>query len=150
LTGLDDQRPLIVGLGSHHADDAVGWLVAEELGRRIGDAAAIRLARCPTDVLDWLPSVKRLMICDGCRGSGPPGAVRCWNWPFTAPEVNWSGTHDVGLFEVLALAERLGTLPREVCIWTVEVQHTGADQSLSPSVDDAVGVAVDFMAKSLV
>lgn len=139
-------KPLIVGIGSHHADDAVGWLVAEDVARRVGDAAVVRAARCPADLLDWLPGMTRLLVCDGCRGSGPPGLVRRWTWPFAAPALDWSGTHPLGLLEVISLADRLGKLPRDVDVWTVEVERNGADQALSSSVVAAVPKAAAAIA----
>jgi hydrogenase maturation protease len=144
-----DKRPLIVGIGSHHADDAVGWLVAEELTRRVSDAAIVRTARCPADVLDWLSGVGRLLLCDGCRGSGPPGCVHRWTWPFAGPALDWCGTHDLSLLNVMALAERLGKLPSDVHVWTVEVKHVGAEQALSVEAAAAVPVVVDLMQEAL-
>jgi hydrogenase maturation protease len=144
-----DTRPLIVGLGSHHGDDAVGWHVAEALARRVGDAAVVRTARSPADVLDWTVGVDWLLLCDGCRGSGPPGCVRRWTWPLSAPALAWSGTHDLGLLDVMALAERLGRLPRRVYVWTVEVEQTASGQRLSPRVAAAVPVVVDGMQQAL-
>src|SRR5262245_40512606 len=131
--------PLIVGIGSHHGDDQVGWRVAEELERNLPPAAAVRLASTPADLLNWLDGIDLLLVCDGCRGSGAPGHARRWSWPNIVEErLTWSGTHNLGLIETLSLAERLGHLPFHVAVWTVEMKDTGIRGSMSAEVAAAV------------
>ncbi len=143
-------NPLAVGIGSHHADDQVGWLVAEELLREAAPEVAVRLARAPADLLDWLPAAS-LVICDGCRGSGPVGCVRRWSWPDAPPSdgLRWSGTHQLGLAEALRLAESLGLLPPRVAIWTIEVDSVLPGAPLSSRVAAAVPSVVAAMRQEL-
>ncbi|MGI9427921.1 MAG: hypothetical protein ACR2NM_04645, partial [Bythopirellula sp.] len=99
-------RTLIVGIGSPHGDDQAGWLVAERLATDLDhDNIAVRKATSPVQLLDWLDSIDRLVVCDACRGLGDVGELRRWLWP--SPELadgSWSGTHDFSLIAVLQLA----------------------------------------------
>jgi len=88
--------------------------------------------------------VERLVICDACQGAGPIGSWRCWHWPSADLEpLRAQGSHDLALAAVLALAETLGQLPRDVTIWAIEgLPAIGAglppDGSLSSEVEHAV------------
>ena len=123
---------LVVGVGSDHGDDQIGWTVARSLLQRLRQDCEIRLARSPSDLLGWLEGRERLVLCDACRGKGPPGTVYRWPWPCSGfSEVGWSGTHDLALTAVLALAEQFGWLPRTVVIWGIDVtpSESSADHS---------------------
>lgn len=125
---------LLVGIGSPHGDDQVGWLVAEEI-RRINTSAAVHLARTPTDLFKFIEAAQRLLICDACSFDATPGTVRMWKWPQLPVDiVAFRGTHDVSLTVALEMAERLNLLPPEVLIWGIQVQSTIQTQEVSADV----------------
>lgn len=113
---------LVVGLGSAHGDDQLGWQVVGHLAAAIADpSVSIRAARSPAELLDWLEGFERLIVCDACQGLGSPGAVRAWRWPdVPRGALRIAGTHDLGLADALALADRLRRLPAETIIYGVE------------------------------
>jgi hydrogenase maturation protease len=133
---------LVVGLGSPYGDDQVGWRLADAVRQRNAQEVAVRHARSALELLDWLGGVERLVICDACQGAGPVGSWRHWRWPSADLQPLQSlGSHDLGLASVLALAETLGRLPREVKIWAVEGISTvgaGPNANLSAEVELAV------------
>jgi len=148
-------KTLFVGIGSPHGDDQAGWHVADALVDRLqaspialsGGATAgsnspvrpqsqlvVRKARSPADVLDWIKGIDRLVICDACRSSGPPGSAYRWTWPDPAIEqTHCSGSHDMGLASVLALAQRLHSLPPAVIVWGLEAENPQLQDDLSAS-----------------
>jgi hydrogenase maturation protease len=132
-------RTLVIGLGSHHGDDRFGWRVAELLAAR-GDARyEIRLALTPAELPDHLAEggYDQLLVCDACRGAGPPGSIHRWRWPDNALAlVDCRGTHDLSLAEALSLAERLGRLPQDVVIWAAEAATLRPTAPLSATVAD--------------
>ncbi|HVC94718.1 MAG TPA: hydrogenase maturation protease [Pirellulales bacterium] len=144
----DSRRTLIVGLGSPHGDDQLGWRVTERLALELASSDVdVRTARSAGDLLDWLDGLERLIVCDACENQGSPGTLHCWNWP--AAELclaRASSSHDLGLASTLALADELGRLPGEVTIVAVEEkQHlTGAEMSAEVvvSVERVVGLIV--------
>jgi hydrogenase maturation protease len=134
------RNELVVGIGSPHGEDQVGWLVAKRIASRVNsDRIDVRLARTPSKLIDWLPGVARLIVCDACRGIGRPGALRRWQWPALSEQgVTWSGTHDLSLPAVLALAASLGPLPPETIIWGVEIAEADPQSTISAAVWRAV------------
>jgi len=123
---------LLVGIGSPHGDDQIGWRVADAIeGQRL---AGLRVCRAgsPIDLVGWIENVDCLVVCDACQGVGPVGSWHRWCWP--AAEVlplKFSGSHDLGLAAALGLAERLGQLPEQVTIWAVEGRLAASVTALS-------------------
>ncbi|HUY93316.1 MAG TPA: hydrogenase maturation protease [Pirellulales bacterium] len=128
---------LVVGLGSAHGDDRLGWLVAQHLGASItDDATTIRVARSPADLFVWLDGIESLMICDACENLGSPGAIHCWRWPdVPRGALRAAGTHDLGLGAVLELAEHLHLLPAETLIWCVETETPQPGAPISAAIE---------------
>ncbi|HQU44748.1 MAG TPA: hydrogenase maturation protease [Pirellulales bacterium] len=154
---------LIVGIGSPHGDDQIGWRVAERLAVERESACGasgprpqadcnvtIRMASSPTDLLDWLEGVERLIICDACQAVGSPGTVHCWRWP-EAPlaRLRSSSSHDLSLAEVLTLAEELRSLPGEVIIWAVESRTCQCCAAMSGEAVAAVAQTSEEIGRSL-
>jgi hydrogenase maturation protease len=134
---------LLVGIGSPHGDDRVGWEIASRVGERLGTALSVRCARTPAELLDWLERVDTLDVCDAVRNAVAVGSVCCWQWP--APEIErapFRGSHDLSLPAVLALAEGLGRLPARVRIWGIGIKTAEASDALSPEVAAAVPTVV--------
>jgi hydrogenase maturation protease len=135
---------LLVGIGSPHGDDRVGWEIARRVGERLAGALDARCARTPAELLDWLEGVDALDVCDAFAADGQAGSVHCWQWPARQIErVPFCGSHDVSLPAVLALAERLGRLPPRVRIWGVGIKPPAMLGALSPGALAAVEVMVD-------
>lgn len=134
-------RTLIVGIGSPHGDDQAGWRVVQSLLTETIDDVEVWAARSPAELLDRLNGIDQLILCDACRGQASVGRVRQWEWP--APQlqrVEWSGTHDLGLCNVLELAGELGQLPRHVILWSIQAGPTDPDSPVSAEVEAAVGI----------
>lgn len=148
-------QPLFVGIGSPNGDDRIGWAVAHELSRLAASASAldssktiplipaIRKAANPADLLDWLDDIGRLVVCDACRGNGPPGRVSRWVWPQLPVELTHpSGTHQLSLAGVLELASVLGRLPGETVIWGIHIESQEQRLGLSHAVATALPAMV--------
>lgn len=92
----------------------------------------VAILRTPADLLDRLPLVPgdarrpgRLVICDGCVGLGAPGTWRRASWPTEdVSALRGSGSHDLSLADVLALARQLNCLPDDVVLWLIEIDPT--------------------------
>ncbi|MCH9653687.1 MAG: hydrogenase maturation protease [Planctomycetes bacterium] len=126
---------LIAGIGSPHGDDQVGWETVKQIQNMGSDLVSTHLARTPDDLLDCMEGFRLLVICDACQGAGDVGSSHHWEWPCNQLEsINWSGTHNVSLPAVLALAEQLGRLPAAVHIWGVEVEQVLPGHPMSERV----------------
>ncbi len=133
-------RTLIVGIGSAHGDDQIGWLVADRLAADVkSNSIDVRHAKSPVDMFDWIVDVDRLVICDGCRGLGTVGNMHRWEWPTTElSAIGLSGTHDLSVTDVLKLAANLGRLPKEVVIWAIEGSASGPAANVSAELLQAL------------
>lgn len=128
-------KTLIVGVGSAHGDDQAGWLVADELARRIADRnfISVRKASVPLDFLDWLEHVNVLHLIDAFQDSGGEKDVRRFRWlngqlichsrdaredsGLNPPAARSS--HGFSVPDVLRLAEQTGMLPEMTVVWAI-------------------------------
>lgn len=142
-----DSNPnsLIVGIGSAHGDDQIGWLVADKVAAivaRPGQTQTIMVhkIKSPIEVLNWLDEngtchFHQLMICDACHGLFEPGQSHRWTWPASELDsTRFSGSHDFGLTAALQLAQRLDRLPDRVIIWGVQVKQVQPGTDVSPQL----------------
>ncbi|MBL9122666.1 MAG: hydrogenase maturation protease [Planctomycetaceae bacterium] len=136
---MNSASVLLVGIGSAHGDDRVGWSVAAAVAQRAGDQVRVRTAAAPADLLDWLAGVDRLHLCDAWLTSEPGGQLTQWSFPDPAIEsAGFGSTHSLSLPAALRLAAELGTLPREVILWGVSIERAEPGAPLSPRVAAAV------------
>jgi hydrogenase maturation protease len=127
--------PAIVGLGSPHGDDQVGWIAVDRLRLRLpGDVHAVKAAS-GVELLGFLAGQDDIIILDAAAPASRPGTIRSFVWPCAdlAARGPWS-THGLGLVEALRLAQTLGRIPGQVVIATVEAQSTAPGLSLSRAV----------------
>jgi hydrogenase maturation protease len=111
---------VVVGIGSPHGDDAIGWRVLEELRSvRLPDCALVR-ARTPVDALDHLDNVAVLHLIDACYGTNA-GTLHRWIWPSEdLIRYGWTTSHDVDLVGAIQLADQLNLLPPTTIVWGIE------------------------------
>ncbi len=142
--------PLVVGIGSPHGDDRVGWEVARRIAAIAGEEWPVRCLRSPVELLDLLDGVESLEICDAFVGDSTAGTVVCWQWPASEIEhAPFVGTHDLSLPAVISLAEKLKCLPPVVRIWGVGIKPSGVWAPLSEDATLAVATAVERICAKL-
>ena len=152
LTSSATSRILLVGIGSPHGDDQAGWLVVSEWQRRLAchpeddlsprhrglETLVCRLAKSPSDLLDWLEAVSHLIVCDCCESPTQLGEVRLWHWPADRfLRTRSASSHQLGLSEVLDLATNLNRLPQRVEIWTIGGGRFAPGTEPTPLVKEA-------------
>lgn len=128
---------LIVGLGSPHGDDQLGWRLAERVARTRPRLATVRIARQPAEILNWLQASSSLHVCDAYAGE--VGRWRRWVWPeipCPKPAARDSG-HALSLADALAVAEAVGWLPPRVIIWGLAGACFAPIRAISPGAERA-------------
>jgi hydrogenase maturation protease len=137
---------LIVGLGSPHGDDQLGWVVVDRLRPRLPAGIAVDKVHGGLELLECLGGHDAAVVIDAAAPAGRPGTIRSFTWP--SPDLAhcapWS-THGLGLVQALHLAETLGRLPGRVSIYTIEARDISPGAPLSGIVArrlDAVAEAV--------
>lgn len=91
----------------------------------------------PLELLDQLAGCERMLVLDACRTGAPPGTVVRLEWPDSRiASAGFASSHQLGLADVLRLAETLRRLPRRVILFGVELQRAEPGQTaLSPAVE---------------
>ncbi len=139
-------RKWILGIGSHHGWDRIGWLVAERLKNKV--EAEVRLITSPIQIMDIVEECDDLVLIDACliaaheeppklqaarKSNAPRPLVHRWQWPDPAIlSTKFSGTHDLSVAAVLELAERLQMLPKRVVLWGIDISHIDSMKNPAP------------------
>jgi len=132
-------RDLVIGVGSPHGDDAVGWRVVEQLAARVSAQVQTLAVREPTHILSHVAAGDRVWIVDGCRGGGRPGQITRIEWRGGGlPDALHKSTHGYGLEDVLRLLVALGCSAGGVVLYAIEVHRSDPETSLTPEIAGAV------------
>jgi hydrogenase maturation protease len=136
----------IIGLGSPHGDDQLGWVAVDRLRPKLPpDVVAVKAAG-GLALLNYLSGQEAVIVIDAAAPAGRPGTVRWLAWP--CADLNpcrlW-GTHGPGLVEALHLAQVLGSIPRDVALATVEAAQIVPRVPLSA----AASRGLDFLVETI-
>jgi hydrogenase maturation protease len=110
-------RVLIVAYGNTlRGDDGVGWIVADDLRRRLAspEVEVLQLLQLLPELAESVSHVDTVIFVDAsCEGE--PGELRCR--PVTPPPVKVQFTHQLSPAELLGLAGQLyGATPQAFCV----------------------------------
>ncbi len=135
------------------SDDGVGVRAVRELAARFRFPAGVRLLDGGTLGLDLLPQlegVERLLIIDAVETGREPGALARLAGDEVptvfAPKLS---PHQMGLSDLLAVAELQGVSPRETVLWGVQPAFIGLGTDLSPVVAAQLETIVDNVLQEL-
>lgn len=138
---------LVIGLGNPlRGDDGVGSRIIEELeGLELPDGVmVVEGGTAGLGLIGLMEGYQRVIVVDAADMGHPPGRVV----RFTPPEVQLKtvepalSPHEIGLWEVLALAETLEVIPAEVVIIGIQPSRLGEGAELSPEVERAIPQAI--------
>ena len=129
----------MIGIGSPHGDDQLGWRLAEELARSGRSGVLARAVSTPIDLLDHLDGCDALIVIDACDAGLAPGAVVVHEWPVAIEACGRASSHGLGVDSVLRLAGSLGNLPARVVL--IGVQKTRCEPAGASERRGHAGVA---------
>lgn len=129
---------VIIGLGNEFRhDDAVGLIAARRLHgiEHEGDVG---------DLISRWEGAEHVILIDAVLSGAAPGTIHRLDVSVSRvpPELFKNSTHALGLADAIGLSRALGTLPREVLIYGIEVRDTTAGIGLSPEVAKALDALV--------
>jgi len=142
-------RRVVIGIGSPHGEDAIGWHVVERL--RVSGIPDVQwiIARHPLEVLDRCDGVSHLHLVDACFGS-EVGRVHRITWPDVQIEqARWTTSHGTDLAGVLRLGSELGLLPRSITLWAIECEGKATEGSWSDALQYGVEIATEKITQEL-
>ncbi len=136
-------RILVLGIGNAlMRDDAFGVRAVETLRERYAFPPQVELVDGGTLGLDLLPlleGVDRLLVLDALELGEPPGTVlRLEGEEVPRVLATKVSVHQMGLRDLLAVAELQGHLPGEMVIWGVQPASVEMGLELDPRVASAL------------
>ena len=134
---------LVLGLGnSIMTDDGFGVKVIHELSSRYHFQGEITLVDGGTLGLDLLPQLENvvsLMIIDAIDMREDPGLIfRIEGEEVPRAFANKLSVHQMGLQDLLAVAELQGFVPNKLVVWGVQPKNIEMGTELTPEVAAAV------------
>lgn len=149
----ESQRPtaaVVVGIGSSHGDDQLGWQVVAMLRRHPRFRHQAVEIEETTRMIDYLPGCSHLVVVDASSGGAPPGTITRVPWPDKRIEIqHGDSTHGMSVGDALRLADQLGLLPADVVIFAVQGGHYEPAADMSPAVLAALPELVDRVVEEL-
>ena len=145
---------LVLGIGNALMnDDALGVTAIEELQARYTFPAGVSVVDGGTLGLDLLPlleGVRKLLIIDAIDMGAAPGAL----FRLSGTEVPHAfasklSVHQMGVQDLLAVAELQGHVPEELVVWGVQPGSIEMEMRLSPAVAAAMASLLDGVAGEL-
>ena len=134
---------LVLGIGnSLMNDDALGVTAIEQLQARYHFPAGVTVVDGGTLGLDLLPmleDVRKLLIIDAIDMGAPPGALfRLHGDEVPRAFASKLSVHQMGVQDLLAVAELQGHVPEELVVWGVQPGSIEMEMRLTPAVAAAI------------
>ena len=145
---------LVLGIGNLiMTDDGVGVRTIHQLQQRYRFPDSVTVMDGGTlglDLLHYLEGIKRLLVVDAVETGGLPG-THC---RLTGDEINIAfrtklSPHQMGLQDLLLVAELRGFAPEEMVLLGVQPGEIGMGTELTPVVADQVEPLVNAALKEL-
>ncbi len=130
---------LVLGIGNLiMADDGVGVRVVQRLQQEYRFPPEVKVVDGGTlglDILPWLDGVEQLLMVDAVETGWEPGTVvRLVGEELPLALKTKLSPHQMGLQDLLAVAELRGHAPGEMVLWGVQPERIDMGTELSPVV----------------
>jgi len=144
-------KVLVLGLGnSLMSDDALGVFAVQQLQERYRFDERVELLDGGTLGLDLLPrleGIDRLVILDAINMDAAPGEVfRLEGEEVPRAFANKLSVHQMGVQDLLAVAELQGYCPPELVVWGVQPEsiemRIGLTEAVQPALEKVVRAVV--------
>jgi hydrogenase maturation protease len=146
---------LVMGLGNLvMSDDGLGGRVISELEKRYRPNPQVRLLDGGTLGLDLLPrleGIDQLLIIDALQMDASPGTIfRLEGDEVPRAFANKLSVHQMGLQDLLAVAELQGHLPRQLVVIGAQAATIEMSMEFSPAImaafEDVIAAVLDELA----
>lgn len=132
-------RTLLLGIGNLLMnDDAAGVLVVQNLAAKFLFPEELTILDGGTlglDILPYLEGIDRLLVVDAVETGEPTGTiVRMTGDDIPLALATKVSPHQMGLKDLLLVADLQGYAPREMVLWGVQPGSIEMDIELSPEV----------------
>jgi hydrogenase maturation protease len=135
------------------SDDGIGVRAVQAIQERFLCSPEVTLLDGGTLGLDLLPKlegVDRLLVVDAVDTGAEPGSlVRLTGGEIPIAMATKLSPHQMGLKDLLTVAELVGHLPGEMVLWGVQPENLDMDMSLSPRVAASLDALIAVIIKEL-
>ena len=143
MSGQQEPKVLVLGIGNLvMSDDGVGVKVVQKLQREYRFAETVEIMDGGTLGLDLLPKlegIERLIVVDAVETGEKPGTcVRLVGEELPIALETKVSPHQMGLKDLLSVAELIGHSPREMVLIGVQPGSIEMDTELTPEVEAKV------------
>jgi len=147
-------RTLLLGIGNILMnDDAAGVLVVQALAEKYEFPEELTLLDGGTlglDILPYLEGIDRLLVVDAVETGDPPGTlIRMTGDDIPLALATKVSPHQMGLKDLLLVADLQGYAPREMVLWGVQPGSIEMDIELSPEVAGSMGALQERVLEEL-
>ena len=145
---------LLLGLGNLvMSDDALGSRTVMELEKRYRFPRQVQLVDGGTLGLDLLPrleGVDALLVVDALQMGADPGQVfRLQGEEVPRAFANKLSVHQMGLQDLLAVAELQGHLPQHLVVWGAQSASIEMGMEMSPAMNSAMEGVISGVVQEL-
>jgi len=145
---------LVMGVGNTvMSDDGFGPAVVALLEERYqfeGDLRMVDGGTLGLDLLPMLEGIDRLMIVDALTmGKAPGTIVRLEGDEVPRAFASKLSIHQMGMQDLLSLAELMGHLPTELLVWGVEPQSIEMTMELTAPVEQSIPQVIEGIIQDL-
>lgn len=132
-------QTLLIGLGSSHGDDQLGWEIVERLQGLNPSFTGIRAGRTPMECVPYLHEASRVIFVDAVYSGAAAGTLHKLDLRENAAEsLHCLSSHGFCLTDILDLARSLQCLPRECVLFGIELDQCEVLAPLSEAVVNAI------------
>ena len=154
LSECASPKVLVLGIGNLvMSDDGVGVKVVQKLQREYNFTETVEIMDGGTLGLDLLPKlegIERLIVVDAVETGGEPGTcVRLVGEELPIALATKVSPHQMGLKDLLSVAELMGHSPREMVLIGVQPGSIEMDTELTEAVEAQVGELVRMVLDEL-
>lgn len=145
---------LVLGLGNLlMRDDSLGCRIVAELEQNYRFEGKVEIIDGGTlgfDLLPRLEGIDKLLIVDALQMGAVAGELfRLDGEDVPRAFAHKLSVHQMGLQDLLTVADLLGCLPRQLVVWGVQAESVEMGMELSPRVAAAVAPLVDAIRNEL-
>ncbi len=136
----------IFGIGSPFGDDQAGWLVIDELQKRIAleellkeSISLVKYDRPNLNILADTQVADYVYLIDAViTGNAPIGTINEFNQAQIINTNELVSTHGVSIAEALAIGKALGNLPENIRCYGIEIEPSNTIAGVSSEVLHAI------------
>ena len=121
-----DRPLLIAGIGSAiDGDDRAGLLAARRLRELLPEVRVIETSDPSSLIAEWI-GCDTVILIDAMRSGRPPGTVVRFDALPDARSAAFASTHGFSVLDAIALARALGSMPRHLIVYGIEIGDADA------------------------